>query len=487
MKKSIKSCVILPLIAVAGTLASCGNGGGDEETTGKISIDFWHTFGDKPESALQEQVDKFVKLVKDNEGVDVEVNLSYQGAYKDVPSKVNNGMRDGELPTMVIAYADHVANYMEFEGGTPGKYVVDLDKFINDPELTFGTDSYLDDTEDVDDIIQSYLEEGRQMPREGTYLLPYMKSTEIMIYNLSAARVVVPATFPEVETNKVEEFMKTISWEQLMQIAKKAKDMKNIFPTVEYPVYYDSDSNLFITELYQKGIGYSSIGSNGKGVIDFESGDNLAATKSMVTSLLNYHDAGLLTTKGTEGTYASNNFKEMKTLFSIGSTGGTGYTIPASGDFDVGFAKVPTMGTDLSKQKYISQGPSICFLHNPSLSEDANNAKLKYAWKFAKYITSKEVNTELCVSGSEGYSPVRDSCYTTEVYSDFITGGTSYADAALVTQNDINGAYFNSAVFAGSATLREQVGGIITEVFRHKNSVDDAIAAAIENTKVVIK
>lgn len=483
MKLNKKGLIALPMALVAVALAGCGPK--EETKSGAIEIDFWHTFGDKPESALQAKADKFAELVKTVEGVDVKVNLSYQGAYKDVPAKVNNGMKDGELPTMVIAYADHVANYMEKEEDKAGKYVVNLDKYINDNELKFGTDVYLGDKEDLNDIIASYLDEGRQMPRQGTYLLPYMKSTEIMIYNLNAAQVACPAALGW-EASKVEENMRTISWEDLMKVAKYITEHKDVFPSVEYPVYYDSDSNLFITELYQRGIGYSSF-KNGIGHIDFEEGEALTNAKAMVAELKAAHDAGYLTTKGTEGTYASNNFKDLKTFFSIGSTGGTGYTIPASGEFDVGFAKVPSMGTDKTLEKYISQGPSICFLNNPSISEAENNAKLKYAWKFAKYITSKEINTQLCIGGSEGYSPVRESCYTTETYTDFIESGTSYAKAAMITQNDIAGKYFNSAVFAGSATLREQVGGIISNVFANKASIDSAFTAAISNTKIDIR
>lgn len=476
---------LLPVLLLG--LAACNKSSGGEEQANKAKIVFWHTFGQKPLTALQNKVDSFIKLVKDNEGVEVEVELDYQGGYNDMPQKVTTGIATGDMPTIGVAYADHVANYMAAEAGEAGKYVVNLDKYINDADLTFGKDKYLGDNEGVNDIIQSYLDEGRQMTREGTYLMPYMKSTEIMIYNLTAAKKLMEYVHPEVPAGKVKEYMSTITWDDLMELAQAAVDHKDeVSSELEYPVYYDSDSNLFITELYQKNIGYSSIGSDGKGQIDFESGEALTKAKAVVTSLKQAHDAKLLTTKGTEGTYSSDNFKSAKTLFSIGSTGGTGYTIPDAGSFEVAFAKVPTMGAE-DRVAYISQGPSLCFFHNPSLSEAQNDLNLKYAWKLVKYITSKQVNVSLCVTGSEGYSPVRNSCYTTETYSDFIEEGESYAEAALVTQNDINGRYFNSAVFTGSATLRTQVGAIITSVFTDKNSVDDAFSAAINAAKKDIK
>ena len=62
---------MFPLILAS--LAGC-NGGGNNNT-GKVVINFWHTFGQKPEAALKSKIADFVKKVKDKEGVDVEVIL----------------------------------------------------------------------------------------------------------------------------------------------------------------------------------------------------------------------------------------------------------------------------------------------------------------------------------------------------------------------------------------------------------------------------
>lgn len=475
------SLLMFPLILAS--LAGC-NGGGNNNT-GKVVVNFWHTFGQKPEAALKSKVADFTKIIKEKEGVDVEVVLSYQGGYKDMPSKVTTGIATGESPTIAVAYPDHVADYLALEGSEVGKYVVNFDKYLKDSAVTFGTEPDLGDNNPESDMVKSYMDEGRSLQREGTYLIPLMKSTEIMTYNLDAAKTAMAYAYPDVPVDRVQEFMKTITWEQLLNIARAAVEHKDTISTkLEYPIYYDSDSNLFITELYQNKIGYSSIGSDGKGRVDFEESANLTKAKEIVTALKQAHDDGLLTTQGVEGTYASNSFKEVKTLFSIGSTGGTGYTIPDAGQFETAFAKVPTMGEEVA---YISQGPSVCMLNNPSLDKADNDNALKYGWKLIKYLTSKQVNVSLCVNGSEGYSPVRNSCYTTETYSDFIEYGEGYAQAALVTQNDIAGRYYNSAVFPGSATLRKEVGSLVTNVLNGKSTLDDAFATAINNAKKDIK
>ena len=477
----MKKTALLLLPMAVSMLVGCTNTNRGEYK-GDIEITFWHTFGDKPETALEGKVAKFIELVKKEEGVDVKVTLSYQGAYKDMPQKVITGLATGDMPSIAIAYPDHVAQYMAQEGSNPGKYVVNFDTYLKDEAVTFGTDKYLGDNEKESDMVKSYMDEGREFQREGTYLIPLMKSTEIMCYNLSAVKAAMSHIHPEIATDKVKEYMKTITWEQLLEIAAECLALKGteVSSNLDYPIYYDSDSNLFITDLYQNQVAYSSIGSDGVGKIDFEEPTQLTAAKNLVKDLKDAADAHLLTTKGVQGTYASNAFKNVETIFSIGSTGGTGYTIPDAGSFEVAFAKVPTMGSRLG---YISQGPSVCFLKNPSWSQERNDATLKYSWKLIKYLTSKQVNVSLCVTGSEGYSPVRNSCYTTETYNDFIDAGESYAEAALVTQNDIAGHYLNTAVFTGSATLRNEVGALITSVLGGKASIDDAFATAINNTK----
>ena len=491
----MKKITLLLLPLMVACLAGCtgnnankgGNSGeGSQDAKGTPVVTFWHTFGQIPAAALESKVTKFKELVKKNEGVDVQVDLVYQGGYSDMPKKVLTGLATGDGPSIAVAYPDHVADYFA-EEETEGKYVVDLDKFINDPELTFGTDKYMGDKQGINDLVKSYMDEGRSFARTGTYLMPYMKSTEIMIYNLDACKRAMSYVHPEVPVDKVKEYMQTITWSDLLAIAQAAYEHKDeVSSTMDYPIYYDSDSNLFITELYQNNIGYSSIGEDKKGRIDFESGENLTKAKAVVQSLKDAHEAHLLTTKGVEGTYASNNFKEGKTIFSIGSTGGTGYTIPSGGTFEPAFAKVPTMGAE-DRIAYISQGPSLCFLNNTSISKAQNDLNLLYSWKLVKYLTSTDVNVSLCVNGSEGYTPVRQSCFTTETYFDFLAEGEYYAEAAKVTLNDVNGRYFNSAVFSGSATLRQEVGSLVTNVLNGKSNLDDAFSLAINNTKKDIK
>lgn len=468
------------LSLLAATLVGCGgNSGGGSN---KIKIVFGHTFGDKIETALNTRIKMFKDLVKENEGVDLDVELLYLGGYSDVSTKITTYFADGTLPTMTVAYPDAVADFIR-QFGT--KYVVNFDDYIDDPELTFGTDRYLGDKEGVDDFVQSFLQEGQQFTVEGTYSIPFLKSSEVMIYNVDAATEAMKFYNPSiVAEGKVEQTIANFTWDEFMTFAKVAYEHRSdINNKLEVPVFYDSDANMFITQMYQEGYQYSSI-KNGKGHIDFDdgpNGDNYKGAVSLLDDYKDWHTKGYLTTKGVVGTYASNYFKEGKCIFSIGSSGGGGYTFPSAGTFTSTVCKVPYRN---NTPYYISQGASIAFLRNPTFSDAKNELTLKYAWKFLKYITSTKQNTYICLKGSEGYVPVRTSCYSTEEYFQFIEEGDNYAKLAKVVTDDINGRYINTAVFSGSATLRTAVGSAVTEYLTGKVATSSgAIDAAINTAK----
>lgn len=491
MKNLTKTFHFLGTSAIVLALASCGGGESD-----KIVIDFWHTFGDKVETALQRKVDSFVELVRNAENVDVEVKLTYKGGYGDMPQQVTTALAGGDSPSIAVAYPDHVADYIQSEGGTPGKYVVNLQDYIDDSATTFGTDTYLGDTQNTNDFVEAFIDEGRHYTREGMYSLPYMKSTEIMFYNADIVEAALPyynSTYyapanggNELSVGQLPDYINNMTWAELMNYARVIKDHKaTLANELYFPVLYDSDSNLFITKLYQNSIPYSSIDSvTKKGVIDFESGEARSNAEALVTQWKNEYDEGLLTTKGVVGKYGSDYFKNEKTVFTIGSSGGAGYTFPEAGSFNVGVARVPT--DNVSNAVYITQGPTLTMLTHPRYSAvQANQIKL-YSWKLLKYLTSQNVNVELTCNGSEGYLPVRNSSYTTEIFYDYIENGGDYAKVAVAVQDEIAGAYINTAVFPGSATLREQCGGIVTNVLKLGANVTDTFNTAIAATKLVI-
>ena len=296
---------ILPLTMVmigAAALSACGNkpapsssggtstpssetsskstGGSTSETRPQsVEFDFWHTFGQGIEEGVQLLAEEFQELILENEGVNVTVNLSKEGSYNEILKKITTGIGTGNSPTLAVAYPDHVAQYINNES-KQGQFVVDLTKFIDDKQIGFGTEEFLGDKSkgyvyDKDDIISSYFDEGTSYVNEGVYSVPLMKSTEVMMYNLNVVQKALIKLYPSGEfasQSKVIEYMDGIDWDKLLEVSKCIADNKVEFnvPQMEYPVFYDSDSNMFISSMYQKEIPYSSVGQDKKGRIDFD-------------------------------------------------------------------------------------------------------------------------------------------------------------------------------------------------------------------------
>jgi hypothetical protein len=218
--------------------------------------------------------------------------------------------------------------------------------------------------------------------------------------------------------------------------------------------------------------------NNGTGSADF----NNAGAKSLVNEIKTMYYNKLLKTKGTNNNeYGSNYFTAGKSLFVVGSTGGTGYSDPGA-SFNVGVCKFP-MYKDATEdhRKYVSQGVTTCMLKNGKLTEAQNNTNLEIGFKFIKYLLSAQNNLDVTLS-SNGYVPVRKSCYELDDFKEFVASGDYLANVYDIVVNDINGQYLNYPVFAGSDTARNEVGGIITNVLLGKSTTDNAFTTAYNNT-----
>ena len=183
MKKNIKTLFLLLPLMVAG-LAGCGGKNGGNGNSSKVTIKFWHTFGQTVVDGLKEKIRNFSSLVKEHDGVDVEVQMIYQGGYPDTAKKITDGYAVGNKPTIAVSYPDSIADYLEIAKSANDDFVVNLDKYINDEQVGFGKEKWLGDEYDETDFVEDFYNEGSVYSQEGTYSLPYMKSTEIMFYNM---------------------------------------------------------------------------------------------------------------------------------------------------------------------------------------------------------------------------------------------------------------------------------------------------------------
>ena len=145
--------------------------------------------------------------------------------------------------------------------------------------------------------------------------------------------------------------------------------------------------------------------------------------------------------------------------------------------------KVPTDATEDNHSLYITQGPTLAILRNPSLSQEENDLRARYAWQFIKYLTNPEANTEISIY-SNGYVPVRESAYSTTNFQRYLSDNDdALTDCARLMTGDINDSYISQKAFRGSSALRTQVGGIVTDVLMKGTSVSAAFDTAIQTAK----
>lgn len=472
---NFKKLVTSILFSASFILASCGK---TSEASGKTII-FWHTFGQDIQNVVQNKIEDFEAIYESQTGEDITIEFEYQGGYDEILDKVSKGFAIGNTPTIAVAYPDHVAEYLALEEDSDRQWVYNLDDFFTDPEIGFSAQKELNPSlKGEEDFVPSFIEEGKQYVKDGTYSLPLMKSSEVLLYNQDLLVRVMKDYDPTVVD--IEEYMNTITWDEFMDLLRFiSKNLSTYGSGLITPMVYDSDANLFIGQSYQRNIPYVSM-SGGKGSIDF----NNEQAKAMVEELKGYYDEGLFLTKGTNNNeYGSDTFVNMECIFTVGSTGGAGYNDPGAAGFNVGIAKVPSSSTSEEYNKYVSQGVTLTLLKNNSLSNEVNDERAKIGWQLMKYLTNEENNIDICLA-SNGYAPVRESCYTNEVYASYLEESDFMPRCANIVANEINGNYFNYPVFRGTATAREQVGGIITQVFLGQETIDEAFDRAEQLTNI---
>ena len=483
----LRATLLFPLLA--GALIGCTTNKSSGEQSSKqdsnstqpaksVEIRFWHTFGQTIVDGLKTKIESYQKLVKEHDNVDVTVTLTYQGSYDDIATKISNGFSVGNKPTIAVAYPDNVANYLEIAKSANEEFVVDLDKYIDDKSVGFGKESWLGDKEDADDFVEGFYSEGSKYNVSGTYSLPFMKSTEIMFYNLDLVTYAMKGYRPDFHDSAemIKEYMSTLTWDEFINFCTYIKtNMNDISDNLEVPFVYDSDANFFISKLYQENIPYASIGNDGKGSIDFAKEGNREKTIKFLEDAHDLYANGLLTTKGVRGTYGSDFFTGEKCVFSIGSSGGSGYNFPQGGAFELEVCRVPASNNN---PLYVSQGPTLALFHDDNVDPDVE----LYAWKFMKYITSTEVNASLCADNSEGYIPVRYSSYETSKFLSYLEEGENYAKCAKVVVNEIKGKYLVSPAFKGSAELRDECGSLLTaSLTKSKDQIPTLLQTAVDN------
>ena len=494
--KKIAAFSLLALMAGM-SLASCQSSEDITYNSGfikeKTTIDLWTIVGANNQTQLNNYIEKFKKLEPNVKINNVKQSTNYNG----LASMASDGFATNNYPDLIQAYPDAVSDFMYY------KKVVKLDPYMDNHQEYSGKElagdykdsKYEDDKtytigwskEEKDDIVSEYLAEGQKYVIDGTYSVPFSKSTEAMFYN----RDLLGKSIPGINGGNglTEDYFNNLTWEELFDnFCPKFIEWNDAQPEgakllksdqAYHAVFaYDSDDNLFITLGEQYGIPYTGIDkTTGKGQALF----NNAEYKALLKKWNEYAKKGYIISKGSAGdNYTNEYFTARNTLFSVGSTGGVKYQFDDENPMDVGIARIPQPAgavnktSEKEKLAIINQGPSLCVLDHGD-----ENRKLA-SWLFYKFMTNEENALDWAINS--GYCGIRTSVLNSEEYKDSCDE-SQYETKTLDKLMARNGRYiptvadilYTSPTFKGSSECRNQAGGIMTYVLSTKDMTDAAL------------
>ncbi len=499
--KKMGKALVFSLLASA-ALSSCGGDGGtnvddtlpEDDPTSAVKITFWNCLGHAKSTVLDTIVSGFNEQYKGKYEVE---SVKIAGDYDSLAEQTRTKLAANEIPALIMGYPDNFSTYIG--QSLSNSALLRLDGFINDKNFGYTK-------EELADFVPAFYNEGNDFQFEGQWSMPMYKSTEAMYYNASyfagankqtANKFKNDATKSTTYNTKLEtaenskatdeelaDFKSWVkenggytydvpeTWEEMIATSRKMlSDMKAEGLSDEfYPVGYDSDSNLMISQMAMRDIPYTTNKdiSNAKDHIAFKNDQ----TKALIEELTGLVSEKILITKGVlNGSYTNSYFTDKKSAMSVGSTGGSSYNV--SSNFAVRLAAVPH--PEGKEAKYIQQGPSIAFFNN------GNSYIHKGAWLFYKYLAEPVNNAKLALQNS--YDPIRLSSFETTEYKNWIAQkdkDLKYAIPALTSGLRQN--YMTSSVFLGSEKARTEIGNTIKYVVASKMSVDVALQTAYNNT-----
>ena len=136
------------LVGASASLTSCGNSVANageafemktlddlraNSTEDKpIQVSFWHSFGHNIASQLEPLIESFQEeMAKQKIYIKVDAKAT-GGGYDGLRSRVNMGTKSNSIPTMVLGYPDHFADYID------SNILLPLDSYVNSTDTNIG-------------------------------------------------------------------------------------------------------------------------------------------------------------------------------------------------------------------------------------------------------------------------------------------------------------------------------------------------------------
>lgn len=443
-----------------------------------IVVDFWHSFGHNISDELTPLVDAFEEEMAE-QGIHIRVDVtSVGGGYDGLRSRVNLGTKTNNVPTMLLGYPDHFADYID------SGILLDLTPFVESTAEGIGMSGDANADYLVEDFVDSYWNEVEMEDKDGNDIIagiPFNKSTEIMYYNASAVDPILEEHgWLDEETG----YWLNPTWEQLATVSEeliakvRAGTMSWVYngatynaTKTNYPTYIDSGSNWFITMLKQ----YCETQEEANDVYTNAKGEVVFSNQTTIDALTYFYD---YTTQGRTGSssndvygvwnlpnavnqsYGSYMMNNLDAFISVGSTAGVNNN--NSDKYELKCTTYPQVSYDGSNvNAVIQQGTNAAIL-----SSNSNNLTRLAAWLLIRYLTNTENTTEF--SMSTGYLAVRESAVNSSTYQNFLANEdnpfTGTVAKAINATNRERQYFTTDPAFSGSSMVRDNVDTMMVSI-----------------------
>ena len=397
MKKRLLAALLSSALVMT-TLAGCSSKSGSSdmvtELTEPITIEMWHYMNGGQAEALNSIIEDF--NATNDKGITV--NAISQGSIGDLNKKVISAAQSNSLPAIINVYPDLATGLIE------DNKLVDLALFINDENVGMA--------DEMDDFVDTFIEETSQWGEGKIYGLPMTKSTEVLYVNKNMLE----------SLGYTLEDLEDLTFEKLAEISNKAVTELGVAG-----FGFDSSSNAFISSLKMDGPDF--VESNGTINVDNE------WVREYMTFFQQQAQSGAFRIAG-EDKFLSNPFVNQKMLCYQGSSAGYAY-LNNDGAFEIAVVEVPVFQ---GKDKAVMQQGASLFVTN-NVSAEAQYA----AYEFVKFATNAENTAKFATA--TGYLPVRKSAIETDVVKNILNDETSlYAKVYNVAQEALAYAYYTPAI-----------------------------------------
>ena len=354
---------------------------------------------------------------------------------------------EGEYPNVLCATPEEVVQYQKED------LLVSMDPWIDETGYVLtAQDQMLPigfTDEERNDILEIYLEEGKQFGDGSTYMMPLSREVLAVYFNRTYF-----------EENMMES---PFTWE-LVEAA--CEQIKQANPE-ERPLACNAMEELFIAMCAQYGAEYTAEGGLA-GLLDTD------AARKALAKINEWHQKGYLA----DDHEAALGDKESNYYLVIDSSANAVAQQPMATneafEFELGVLNLPH--PDEYESKIINWGHGLTIFN--SGDDDQNLA----AWMLVRYLSMDvEFQAQYAIAGS--YLPVRSSVELNETFSSYLDsadGGDNTGALATLVCLEMQHKFFTMPVYENFATDKAVIGELVNSCATMTGDVEGQIQSAIE-------